>query len=191
LIVVGATDANGQRAWFSEFRDGGTGALAVYCIGENVMIPFVGPNNANDVYGMESGTSFAAPLVAGLLSSMMARDATITVDTAKTRLQQVGQSKKGMGWPADMPGAAIVPRMATDTEASCSVPEGQEPEEMFTATWYDWGTQILIDDIPSATLVPLPSYLAFPQVNTGADPVVGVSSPSPSSFSFVYEAVCV
>jgi hypothetical protein len=137
MIVVGATDELGQRASFSEFRDNGQGIVSVYCIGTDILIPFITTKSTRR-YIFQDGTSLAAPLAAGVLSSLISRDGTVTTANAKARLQQLGQQKKGVGWPIDAGAPAVVPRLATDNEPSCLLAEGQQPAPLFTATWVSW-----------------------------------------------------
>jgi subtilisin family serine protease len=143
MILVGAADEDGNRAIFSEYRDGGTGKVSLYTIGTNIMVPFPLSKNSgrgSDVsYLFRAGTSYATPLTAGILTNLMGRDNTVTALNAKARLIAIATQRKGINWPIDLPGAPIVPRMATDLEVACIDPNpGPQPDPLYTATWYDW-----------------------------------------------------
>ncbi len=156
---------NGQRAAFSEYRDNKKGILSVYTIGTNILCPSQNKKGKNR-YKFSEGTSLSTPLTAGLLSLMMSQNPAVTAKSAKTVLQDLGRTRKGEGWPADLLGAPIVPRMATDLEVTCNPVLPQPP--LYTATWYDWATRVsnIIYPLPSPDLFGLASYLADEDVWT-------------------------
>ncbi|KAL8830646.1 MAG: hypothetical protein Q9170_005645 [Blastenia crenularia] len=73
LIIVGSVGQDGQKSWFNmqvapalnaQGRDLMlTGDITLYALGEDVDLAFGAPDHG---YGMASGTSFAAPQIAGL-----------------------------------------------------------------------------------------------------------------------------
>ncbi|AOJ71660.1 peptidase [Burkholderia sp. MSMB617WGS] len=76
VIAVGATDSTGQRAWYSNF---GTD-ITLSAPGSNIL----STTNAGttvpttDAYGTHSGTSLAAPQIAGIASLMLSANPNLT-----------------------------------------------------------------------------------------------------------------
>jgi subtilisin family serine protease len=142
MVTVGAADEEGVRAPFSEFRGTQNNMVSLYNIGTNVLVPLVG-QDANGsplltTYSYVEGTSVAAPLTAGILSSMMSRDSTINSGNAKQKLIASAQTRKGLNWPADQAGDAVVPRIANDVEVSCTLAAGAQPDAVNVPPWFDF-----------------------------------------------------
>jgi PKD repeat protein len=81
IIVAGATDANDARAWFSAYG----GFVDLFAPGVNVLT--TGANHDAD-YAFVSGTSFAAPLTAGLIALIWSADPTLTPGEVENILKQ-------------------------------------------------------------------------------------------------------
>jgi hypothetical protein len=162
MIVVGATDANGNRAPFSEYRDGGNNIVALLAIGTNVQIPYWSQTPAYSLgtaYTNGDGTSLATPMIAGILGNLMSRDPTVTGLNARYRLTQIALARKGGGWLIEPPSQFVIPRMATDTEISCQLAQGQAPAALYTATWYPWSSAPTAYVQPAAAVQGLADYL--------------------------------
>ncbi|KAH0473897.1 MAG: uncharacterized protein KVP18_002352 [Porospora cf. gigantea A] len=66
IVSVGATDASGKTAWFSNT---GVGVSHVYAPGQDIAMASYGlPGQANDLQ-LKSGTSFSSPLVAAAIAN--------------------------------------------------------------------------------------------------------------------------
>jgi len=119
LIIVGATDASGFPTDATQFTPARLALIDIYAIGQDVLVPwaeadFDVPGQSNR-FTTVSGTSFAAPIVAGLLSMLIARqDVTGTVNNgvkAKDVLRNQAVNLKGRDWP-NIEGY-FIPRAAT------------------------------------------------------------------------------
>jgi subtilisin family serine protease len=117
LIIVGATDASGFPTGATQFAPPRLALVDIYAIGQDVLVPWADvpiPGQDNR-FATVSGTSFAAPIVAGLLSMLIARqDVTGTVNNgvkAKDVLRNQAVNLKGRDWP-NIEGY-FIPRAAT------------------------------------------------------------------------------
>jgi subtilisin family serine protease len=119
LIIVGATDASGFPIDATQFAPPRLALIDIYAIGQDVLVPWAEadldvPGQSNR-FATVSSTSFAAPIVAGLLSMLIARqDVTGTVNNrvkAKDVLRNQAVNLKGRDWP-NIEGY-FIPRAAT------------------------------------------------------------------------------
>ena len=80
IVSVAASDSFDSRAYFSNY---GLTSVDLYAPGQNIL----STTNTSDMsYGSSSGTSMAAPLVAGVVSAYWARNPTMTAAQIKERL---------------------------------------------------------------------------------------------------------
>lgn len=82
VITVGALNKAGDKATFSNYGQG----LDVVAEGDQVYIAQLSTENKNS-YANGAGTSFAAPLVAGLVGAMVAQEPTLTAAQIEARLK--------------------------------------------------------------------------------------------------------
>jgi hypothetical protein len=181
MILVGATNEQGQRADFSEYRDGGSGKLSIYAIGTNILVPGSIQDGFTSDYVFKSGSSFSTPLVAGILANLMSRDGSVTATTAKARLQSLAIKNRGGNWPLDLPKAPVVPRIANDVYVDCLSPlmQGDLPDPLYTATWYDWPTNTFLE-LQTAVPSIQPIRTWYDSVLANIQTLVRVSFPSAS-----------
>lgn len=117
LIVVGATDASGLPTLSTQFAPAHLALVDIYAIGEKVLVPWadLGVPGQSNCFTIRSGTSFAAPIITGLLSMLIARqDVTGTVNNgvmAKNVLRNQAINFKGQVW-SNIEGY-FIPRAAT------------------------------------------------------------------------------
>ncbi|AJX34916.1 Extracellular basic protease precursor [Burkholderia oklahomensis] len=107
VIAVGATDSTGQRAWYSNFGSD----ITLSAPGSNIL----STTNAGttvptfDAYGTHSGTSLAAPQVAGVASLMLAANPNLTPAQIAQKLASTARpSPSTTSCLARAPGAGIV-----------------------------------------------------------------------------------
>ncbi|CAJ5979952.1 peptidase [Burkholderia pseudomallei] len=107
VISVGATDSTGQRAWYSNFGSD----ITLSAPGSNIL----STSNAGttvpttDAYGTHSGTSLAAPQVAGVASLMLAVNPNLTPAQIAQKLASTARpSPATASCLARAPGAGIV-----------------------------------------------------------------------------------
>ncbi|AJY40507.1 subtilase family protein [Burkholderia humptydooensis] len=107
VIAVGATDSTGQRAWYSNFGSD----ITLSAPGSNIL----STTNAGttvptaDAYGTHSGTSLAAPQVAGVASLMLAVNPNLTPAQIAQKLASTARpSPSTTSCLARAPGAGIV-----------------------------------------------------------------------------------
>jgi serine protease len=89
VIAVGSTDKTGHRAWNSNF-----GAdISLSAPGANILLATnMGATvPQSDAYGADSGTSFAAPQVAGVISLMLSANPTLTPKRIMAILKQTAR----------------------------------------------------------------------------------------------------
>ncbi|AOJ07079.1 S8 family peptidase [Burkholderia mayonis] len=107
VIAVGATDSTGQRAWYSNF-----GAdITLSAPGSNILSTTNAGTTVptSDAYGTHSGTSLAAPQVAGVASLMLAVNPNLTPAQIAQKLASTARpSASTASCLARAPGAGIV-----------------------------------------------------------------------------------
>ncbi|WP_186215549.1 S8 family peptidase [Burkholderia gladioli] len=76
VVAVGATDSTGKRAWYSNFSS----EITLSAPGSNILSTSnTGTTSpGSDTYQLNSGTSLAAPQVAGVVSLMLTRNPNLT-----------------------------------------------------------------------------------------------------------------
>jgi thermitase len=131
-LSVGAADENGNRASFSSY---GT-SLDIMAPGTAITSSSFTPDNPTNSYGIGSGTSFAAPVVSGLLTKIKAQLPTasptqlIALITEKTTQNSTGISyksvEKGYGdvsFPTVI-NRSVTPRNFTQLTSFASITNG-------------------------------------------------------------------
>ncbi|MFV1989928.1 MAG: S8 family serine peptidase, partial [Acidimicrobiales bacterium] len=115
-IAVGAVDATGAVASFSS----GGAWLDVVAPGVGIVSA---QNDSDSAYGTKSGTSFAAPQVAGLVALMLQADPSLTPSQVRFHLQQTATDR---GAPGRDPlyGSGIVDAQALLRAVFSSAPVG-------------------------------------------------------------------
>jgi hypothetical protein len=166
LIVVGSSDYNGFRSWFSSARDdAGVGYVSVYSMGNGVFAGSVGTSS----YRFGDGTSHATAAASGLMSILVGQYSSITPFNAKVVLQNLAIAKKGSNWPSDpysiLPGA---PRLANNVEIPCT-PSANSQVWVPSFVWYDPNPS---DPNPTYLINPLP----LPSPYTYTDYLTATSS---------------
>ncbi len=107
VIAVGATDSTGQRAWYSNFGSD----ITLSAPGSNILSTTNAGTTvpAADAYGTNSGTSLAAPQVAGVASLMLAVNPNLTPAQIAQKLASTARpSPSTTSCLARAPGAGIV-----------------------------------------------------------------------------------
>ncbi|WP_085066669.1 type VII secretion-associated serine protease mycosin [Catenuloplanes japonicus] len=123
VLAVGAIDANGQRAGFSQ-----EGA-AVSLVAPGVDVVSIGPGGPGQWKG--SGTSYATPFVAGTAALVRAYRPNLTVDQVRHRLQATADfpaaalPDAGVGWGVVNPLAAVATVLPEEGLAGNAVPRVQ------------------------------------------------------------------
>jgi len=93
LIAVGAVDDFGRRGAFSSFGPSADGRIKPDLAARGVAVPLVAPEIGNQAYEIEDGTSFSAPLVAGLAACLLqARPAWRPVDVIRALRESASQA---------------------------------------------------------------------------------------------------
>ncbi len=95
VVSVGATDAKGHRAWFSEYGTWVT--MAAPGIDLRSTSPAAGSELYPPNYATSSGTSFSSPLVAGTAALLLARSPTATSAQVVAALTTGGTGYRGLG----------------------------------------------------------------------------------------------
>jgi len=125
LIAVGAVDDFGRRGAFSSFGPSADGRIKPDLAARGVAVPLASPDLGPQGYTTEDGTSFAAPLVAGLAACLMqARPTWRPVDIIRALRETASQASSpdnsiGYGVPSGsralcwQPGGPGVPPPAT------------------------------------------------------------------------------
>jgi serine protease AprX len=95
LIAVGAVDEFGRHGAFSSFGPSADGRIKPDLVARGVQVPLVAPENGNQSYETEDGTSFSTPLVAGLAACLMqARPAWRPVDVVRALRETASQASR-------------------------------------------------------------------------------------------------
>ncbi|PNP52694.1 hypothetical protein THARTR1_06758 [Trichoderma harzianum] len=115
-IVVGATDANGQREPYSSVGDPlNLGLMTLFVMGKQVLRP----KNGDFGYVHQDGTSSATAMTAGMAARLLARG--VPVNAVKGALINMGIALKGIAWPLNANGV-FVPRGGIDIQVPCTSP---------------------------------------------------------------------
>lgn len=88
VLSVGSTGLKGELAYFSQSND----QVDFYVPGESLMVLY--PDNG---YGWQSGTSFSAGIVSGIIASMLAEDPSLTAADVESILIETSESFSDKG----------------------------------------------------------------------------------------------
>jgi subtilisin family serine protease len=116
-VAVAASDENDRRASFSNYGS----HLSVAAPGANILTTSLGGG-----YSYSTGTSPAAAFGSALFALLLARDATLTVDAARARIEQYATDLGTMGWDPYF-GVGRIDAQRTVT-ADGSSPTGSTPD---------------------------------------------------------------
>ncbi|MDD6308042.1 MAG: S8 family serine peptidase [Clostridia bacterium] len=82
VIGVGSVNKNSQHSWFSVYNE----SVDIVAPGEEVLGATYSSAQQTDTYAIDSGTSFSAPFVSGVLALALQYDSTLTTEELETAL---------------------------------------------------------------------------------------------------------
>jgi subtilisin family serine protease len=135
VIAVGATDSSDQRSSFSDYGP----CISIFAPGVSMSLAWWVTANS---YATVSGTSFSAPLVAGVAAAMLGQDKYLRPHQVKGYLQTSAFAGKVQDWSANSPNLLLNAwHQAVSATGVSDIVSGYPGVE--TATTYTWTAKTL------------------------------------------------
>jgi type VII secretion-associated serine protease mycosin len=156
VLSVGAVDQNGALASFSDQKT----PVGVTAPGDNITSTYPGTNG--DSYANSQGTSFAAPLVAGLAALVRARYPQLSVAQVVQRIEETADGNEGPGTgyglinPVQALTAAVIPaeNRSQSTAVTINRPAANGTQKTVTLALTGGAIAIVVIVLAAAVVIP-------------------------------------